>query len=126
MRPNSKKLHIKDGVLLFTQAQVTDKYFSSQLSHVSKVPPFKMYEFLYFHTGRRLALGRSSSRRNEEQRRTTRDLEMTLQIRSTTKTNNKITDPQNSISSVKRSASTYEEPIQRQNIPMLDQSHPCI
>lgn len=95
MRPNSKKLHIKDGVLLFTQAQVTDKYFSSQLSHVSKVPPFKMYEFLYFHTGRRLALGRSSSRRNEEQRRTTRDLEMTLQIRSTTKTNNKITDPQN-------------------------------
>ncbi|KAL5130762.1 hypothetical protein HKD37_12G033761 [Glycine soja] len=33
---------------------------------------------------------------------------------------------QNSNSSVKRSASSYKEPIQRWNIPMLDQSHPCI
>ncbi|KAH1189691.1 hypothetical protein GmHk_20G057419 [Glycine max] len=33
---------------------------------------------------------------------------------------------QNSNSSVKHSASSSEDPIQRQNIPMLDQFHPCI
>ena len=33
---------------------------------------------------------------------------------------------QNSNSWVKRSASSSDEPIQRQNIPMLDQLHPCI
>jgi len=33
---------------------------------------------------------------------------------------------QNSNSSVKRSASSSEQPIQRQNIPMLDQFHLCI
>ena len=33
---------------------------------------------------------------------------------------------QNSNSSVKHSASSSEQPIQRQNIPMLDQFHPCI
>jgi len=33
---------------------------------------------------------------------------------------------QNSNSLVKRSASSSEEPIQRQNIPMLDQFHQCI
>ena len=33
---------------------------------------------------------------------------------------------QNSNSSVKRSASSSDEPIQRQNIPMLDQFHLCI
>ena len=32
----------------------------------------------------------------------------------------------NSNSSVKHSASSSEEPIQRQNIPMLDQFHLCI
>ena len=29
-------------------------------------------------------------------------------------------------SSVKRSASSFEDPIQRQNIPMLNEFHPCI
>ena len=33
---------------------------------------------------------------------------------------------QNSNSSVKRSASSSEDPIQRQNILMLNQFHPCI
>ena len=33
---------------------------------------------------------------------------------------------QNSNSSVKRSASSSEQPIQRRNISMLDQFHPCI
>jgi len=33
---------------------------------------------------------------------------------------------QNSNSSVKRNASSFEDPIQRQNIPMLDQFHHCI
>ena len=33
---------------------------------------------------------------------------------------------QNSNSSMKHSASSSEDPIQRQNIPMLDQFHPCI
>ena len=28
--------------------------------------------------------------------------------------------------SVKRSASSFEDPIQRQNIPMLNEFHPCI
>ena len=33
---------------------------------------------------------------------------------------------QNSNSLVKRNASSFEEPIQRQNIPMLDQFHLCM
>jgi len=33
---------------------------------------------------------------------------------------------QNSNSSIKRSASSSEQPIQRRTMPMLDQFHPCI